>query len=174
MKGLKREVTMAKKTTTKPVEEPTPKPTKERNMASENINIIELDQNLEDFEDFEPLPARDYVAELRKAETRISEKGNEYFYVTFNIHPEDFPADYDVANAPEGLNLIYSRLMAVNPQDRRSVTAMKKFYKALGMSLKTPTIDCSTWEGKKAKLIVGREEYNGELRNAIKSIEAID
>lgn len=151
------------------------KPTKETKMASsENINIIELEQNLEDYDDFEPLPARDYEAEIRKAESRISDKGNEYYYVTWNIHPDAFPADYDVANAPEGLNLIYARLMAINPQDRRSVTAMKKFYKAIGMSLKTAVIDPSTWEGKKAKLVVGRSEYNGELRNEIKAIEAID
>lgn len=165
----------AKKTTTKPVVEEvetTQTKVKDRNMS--DINIMELETNLEDFEDFEPLPASGYEAEIRKAELKIADSGTEYYRVTYNIHPDAFPADYDRENAPEGMNLIYGRLFAVNPNDRRSVTAMKKFYKAHGMSLKTPRIDPATWEGKKCKLIVGIEEYNGERRNAIKGIEALD
>lgn len=150
----------------------TPK-SKEQHM-SENINIIELDMNLDEFEDFEPLPSRDYEAEVRKAESRISDKGTEYYYVQFVIHPDDFPADYDRANAPEGLNLIYARLMKPDPADRRSITAMKKWYRALGMDLKTTVINPGEWEGKRAKLTVGIGQFNGEDRNEIKAVSTID
>lgn len=160
------------KATTKPADTATTS-VKEQKMT-DTTNLLELGMNLEDFDDFEPLPVGTYEAEVRKAEKKVSDKGTEYYSVQFNIHPDDFPADYAVENAPEGLNLTYNRLMQPTPNDRRSITSIKRFYKALGLSLKTSTINCGDWEGKKAKIVVGRTEYNGELRNEIKSIEAQD
>lgn len=159
----------ATKKTTEAVEETKVKETK---MANENI--LELDMNLEAFEDFEPLPSGEYPAELRSAELRISDKGNEYYYLVFNIHPDDFPADYAVENAPEGMNLVYARIQKPDPKNRRSITAVKNLYRALGMDLKTSTINPGDWEGRRAKLVVDRSEYQGEIRNGIKSIEALD
>lgn len=159
------------KSTTKTAETTSPK--KETKMSN-NDNILELDMDLEEFEDFEPLPASEYPAEVRKAEARISDKGNEYYYVTFVIHPDDFPPDYAVENAPEGMNLTYARLQKPDRNNRRSITQVKKFYRALGLTLKTSVINPAEWEGKKAKLVVGRTEFNGEDRNEIKSVEALD
>lgn len=172
---------MAKKTTTasvvddkktQPAEDTASKG--KTNMSNADINIMELDTNLDDFEDFEPLPAGNYEAEIRKAELKLADSGNEYYKITYHIHPDAFPADYDKENAPEGMQLIFGRLFKVNPHDRRSVTAMKKFYKANGMSLKTSKIDPATWEGARCKLSVGVSEWNGEMRNEIKGLEAID
>lgn len=146
--------------------------TKETNMSDQSI--FELGQSLEDFDDFAPLPAGTYPAEVRKAEAKISEKGNEYYTVTFVIHPDDYPADYDISNAPEGTILSYSRLMKPTLDNRRSISSMKKFYRALGLSLKTSKINPGDWEGKKARIVVGLSMYNGETRNEIKSIEAND
>jgi signal recognition particle subunit SEC65 len=158
------------KATTKSVTKETE--SKETKMSNENI--LELDMSLESFEDFEPLPASEYPAEVRSAEKRISDKGNEYYYVVFNIHPDDFPADYAVENAPEGMNLVFARLQVPTAANRRSITAIKNWYRALGLSLSTNVINPGEWEGKRAKLVVDKSEYNGETRNGIKSVEALD
>ncbi len=160
------------KSTTKSANKETETVKKENTMSNENI--LELDFNLEDMDDFEPLPAGEYPAEVRSAEQRISDKGNEYYYIVFNIHPDDYPADYAVENAPEGMNMVYARVQKPDAKNRRSITAIKNLYRALGMSLKTNTVNPGDWEGKKAKLLVDRSEYNGEIRNGIKAVEALD
>ncbi len=137
-------------------------------------NVLELEMNLEDFEDFEPLPPAPYPGEIQTAEMRISDKGNEYYYVVYKVTPDDFPADYSVDNAPEGLQLLYARLQKPKSNDRRSITSVKHFYRAHGMKLKTSIIDPETWKGKRAKLVLNIAQYQGEDRNNIASIEKLD
>lgn len=136
--------------------------------------FIDLDMNLEDYEDFETLPKGEYPGECTTAEVRTSDKGNQFFYTLWKIDPSDYPADYDVSNNPDGTVLNFSRLSVPSAQNRRAVTAVKKFYKALGLDLKTNTINPEDWVGKKAKLVVGAEKYNGEDRNNISAVENID
>lgn len=137
-------------------------------------SVIELDQNLDAFEDYEILPKASYPGTCVLAEIRMSDAGNEYYYTNWTIDPSDYPADYDVENAPEGTTLNYSRVQVPSASDRRSITAVKKLLRAIGIDLKTKTIDCSEWVGKKANLVVGHNKYNGETRNAILSIESLD
>lgn len=141
---------------------------------SDNENILDLDMNLEDFDDFEPLPAGPYPATVTEAQLKMSDKGNEYYYVVFQVHPDDYPADYAVENAPEGTNLVYARVQKPTAKDRRSITAVKKLYRALGLSLKTATVNPGDWEGKKAKVVVKNSKWNGEPRAEIESVETID
>lgn len=142
-------------------------------MANEE-GILELDFNLADAEDFENLPAGEYPASVKAADLRTSDKGNEYYYTVITIDPKDYPADYDVANNPEGTNLIYARLMKPTSDNRRSITSMKKWYKAIGLDANTTSIDPSTWVGLRLKVLLGISQYNGEDRNEIKAIEALD
>lgn len=137
-------------------------------------SIVELDQNLDAFEDYEVLPKASYVGECVLAEKRVSESGNEYYYQNWKIDPSEYPADYDVENAPEGTTLNYSRVQVPKSNDRRSITSVKKFYRALGLSLKTKDIDPALWVGQKAKLIVDHETYNGEKRARIIGIESVE
>jgi hypothetical protein len=144
------------------------------NKSMSEGTIIELDMNLEDFEDFTSLPKGEYPGECTAAEVRTSDKGNQYFYTMWKIDPSDYPADYDVANNPEGTVLNFSRVQVPTASNRRAVTAVKKLYAALGLKTKTNVIDPATWVGTKAKLVVGTEKYNGEDRNSITAIENID
>lgn len=137
-------------------------------------SIIELDQNLDSFEDYEILPKSTYPGTCETAEIRTSDNGNEYYYTNWRIDPSDYPADYDEENAPEGTVLNYSRVQVPTAGDRRSITNVKKLMRAMGLDLKTKTIDCSEWVGKRANLVVGHNKYNGETRNAILSIESLD
>lgn len=146
---------------------------KKSKMVDKNT-ILELDMNLEDYEDFEPLPKGEYPGTVTTAEARVSDKGNEYYYLVFQIHPDDYPVDYAVENAPEGLNLTFARVQKPTAANRRSITGVKNLLRALGESLKTNTINPGAWEGKKAKLVVGLQEWQGELRNQIDRVEALD
>lgn len=147
---------------------------KNKSSGGGNSTIVELDMNLEDMEDFEILPDGNYPGTITLAEMRTSPKGNDYYYVTFKIDADDFPADYAVENAPEGINLTYARVQKPTPTNRRSVTAVKKFMAALGLSLKTSTINPGEWEGRKASLKVGHGDFNGEQVNQIVSVEQLD
>ena len=142
---------------------------------SDQINdITELDRNLEDFEDFVPLPAGNYKAVIAEVEKRLSEKGNEFYYIVLEIPTEEYPADYDVENNPEGTKMVYSRIQALDASNRRSITAMKKFYRALGLPLTTATIDHNEWEGKEVKLNLKMGTWQGEKRPEIEAIESLD
>jgi len=137
-------------------------------------DITQLERNLEEFEDFEPLPAGNYIATIAEVDKRVSENNNEYYYVVFEIPTEAYPADYDVENNPEGTKLVYSRLQALDMTNRRSITAMKKWYRALGLSLATSTIDHNQWEGNQVKLNLKMGEWQGEKRPEIAAIDNAD
>jgi hypothetical protein len=136
--------------------------------------IVSLDMNLDDYEDFEPLPNGGYPFTVLKAELRTSDKGNEYYYQTLQIHPDDFPPDYARENAPDGLNLNYSRLQKPTASNRRSITAVKNYMRAIGVPTNVSTIDPAVWEGKTGKVFIKKGTYNGEPTNEIKSIESLD
>jgi hypothetical protein len=140
-------------------------------MADTQNSIIELDSNLADFDDYVPLPDGPYGAACILAEVRTSDKGNQYFYTNWRIPVSAYPADYEVANAPEGTVVNYSRVQVPSADDRRSITNVKKLMSAMGLSLKTSRIDCSEWVGKTANLVIGHEEYNGEVRNRVIGVE---
>jgi hypothetical protein len=170
---------MAKKPATKPVAETeiitTVNETKQKeHKMSDKSTILELDMDLDQVEDFQPLPDGEYPASVTQAEMRTSDKGNDYYYMIFQIHPNDFPADYAPENAPEGMNLVYARVQRPDPKNRRSITGVKNLMRALGISLKTSTINPGDWEGKKAKLRVKKQEWNGEVINSIVAVESLD
>lgn len=144
------------------------------NFMSDEESIVELDQNLDSYADFELLPKASYLATCSLAEKRVSDSGNEYYYTNWVIAPEDYPDDYDKENAPEGTTLNYSRVQVPKSTDRRSITNVKKLMRAIGIELKTKVIDPEQWVGKQAKLVVGIDTYNGERRNQIIRIESVD
>lgn len=141
---------------------------------ADDESIIELDQNLDAYDDFELLPKGAYPMECVLAEKRVSDSGNEYYYTNWVISPDDYPDDYDKDNAPEGTTLNYSRVQAPKPNDRRSITNVKKLMRAMGLDLKTKVIDPEAWIGKRAKGIVGVQTFNGERRNGLERIESLE
>lgn len=141
---------------------------------TDKSSILELDMSLADYEDFEPLPAGPYPATVTLAELRTSDKGNDYYYVTLSVHVDDYPADYAVENAPEGTNYVYARLQKPDSKNRRSITAIKNWYRALGLDLKSSVINPGEWEGKKCKILTKPQEWNGAEISSIVGVEAID
>jgi len=139
------------------------------------MDIISLDQNLDAFEDFENLPKGKYPAECIQAEVRTSDAGNDFIYTNWRIETADYPADYDVENAPEGTTLNYSRVQVPQGGNRRAITALKKLRSACGLPTSVKEFDVSEFVGCKATLICALgAPFNGERRLQIQSIESID
>lgn len=145
--------------------------------ANAELDIIELDQNLEDYEEPELLPPGFYTGEIQEVEIRQNQKGTgRYYAVKFVVPPSQFPAQYDVENWPEGCPLYYNLVRVPRAGDRRAVSNLRKFIQKLGLSASTNRIDPNEWIGQQAKLKVVHNEYQGVVRENIapNGIESAD
>lgn len=132
------------------------------------MNIIELGQDLDQMEEFEALPAGTYTAQLQDVEIRHSEKiPNGYLYIQLIVPTEEFPADYDVGNAPEGLVVTYANVKLPDMNNRRTVAPYKKLLEAVGVKAKGTKFDPNDWIGKDVQVNLTRSEYQGSPVNNV-------
>lgn len=135
---------------------------------SAELDILELDQNLEDYDEPELLPPAYYVGEIQSVEIRQNQAGTgKYFAIKFIVPPEKFPASYDVENWPEGCPLFYNLVRVPKAGDRRALSNLRKFMQKIGVSVSTNQIDPNSWIGQTAKLKVVHSEYQGVTRENI-------
>ena len=139
------------------------------------MSIITLATNLADMEEYEALPDGPYKAEVRDVEVRFNEKNpNGYIYLAMLVHPENFPADYDPANAPEGVTVVYSSVRVPDPANRRTVKPFKNLVKAVTGKEATGTeFDPEDWKGKEITALLKRGEYNGGPVNNVEAVMAL-
>lgn len=132
------------------------------------MGIIELDGNLDETPEPELLPPGFYAAEVADVQVRQNQKGTgSYFSVKFMIPAENFPADYDVDNWPDGLPLYYNLLRVPTSADRRAKLNIKRWMETLGLPTDVSTIDPSTWIGRPANVKVEHSTYEGVTRESI-------
>ena len=133
-------------------------------------SIVEYTEDLADAEAPDPLPSREYDAHIIRAEQRISNtSGKKYAAVTFAISIDQFPPDYPVENAPDGVNIIYRMVpLEDNPKARFQA---RRFIEAIGA---TPgkRIDLNDWVGQSATVGVAHDEYEGVTREVITKLTA--
>lgn len=132
------------------------------------VNIITYSSDITDAEPPEALPAGEYLGTIQSVEVKQSTKtGNEYIQVAFFISPEQFPADFPLENAPEGVTLSYNRL---SPDDnQRARYQMRKFCEAIGAST-SAKLDLNTWIGLDARLETTKDTYEGVPQAQIKKV----
>lgn len=134
----------------------------------ETLDVLELDQNIDDYPEPELLPQGWYRAELQSVEARTNQAGTgRYYACKFVISPTNFPAGYDVDNWPDGLTLYYNLLRVPSSGDRRSVSNIRKFMEKLGLAVDTNRIDPNEWIGRDAKLKVEHGTWEGNKREQI-------
>lgn len=136
-------------------------------MTDEQGSIIEFSNDLTSAEAPVPLPVRTYSATIRKAEAKVSEKGNRYAAVHLYISPDDYPADYPTENAPEGTTMIFRRVGLDDNAPTRY--RLRKFLETIG----APTaarINLSDWVGLSCNVAVKHEEFEGEVRATVEKI----
>lgn len=138
------------------------------------MSIIELNVNIEDMDEFEPLPAGMYRAQVREVEIKFSEKQpTGYYVIQLMIHPDNYPADYDTANQPDGALITYARTAVPTPENRRSVKPFKALLRALGIPVQGNTFDEQEWIGKELNVLLKVDEYQGTPTNQVESVMAV-
>lgn len=129
---------------------------------SDMSSIIEFSQDIADAKAPAPLPARDYVGEVRSAEVTTSRKGSRMIVAQFFIDPSQYPPDFVEGN-PDGTNLSHYVTCDDTPQGRWN---MKRFGDSLGAPLGR-SIDANALTGLRARITVEHEEYEGVMRAKI-------
>ena len=132
-------------------------------------SIIEFSENIADAEAPEPLPEREYVASIESVSREKSQKGSVYAAVNFHINEEDYPADYDVNNAPGGKKI---RHMLMLTDDAPTRHRLRKFCEAVGAPM-AKRIDISQWVGLQAKITIKHDTYEGVKRERIQKVEMV-
>lgn len=136
-------------------------------MVDEVNSIVEFSDDLSTAEAPVPLPVRTYSATIRKAEAKVSEKGNRYAAVTLFISPDDYPADYPTENAPEGTTMIYRRVGLDDNAPTRY--RLRKFLETIGAPT-SARINLSDWVGLTCQVAVKHEEFEGEVRGVVEKV----
>ena len=135
------------------------------------MSIIDLGMDLDQMEEYEALPDGPYKAEIRDVEVRHSEKVPDgYYYMQLLVPVEEFPADYDAGNAPEGLSIIHARMKVPSQADRRSVAPFKTFLKAIGIKASGSKFDPQDWVGKQVQVLLKKSDYNGSPVNNVEAL----
>ena len=137
-------------------------------MNEEVISIVEFSEDIASAEQPELLPEGSYPAQITASEVKVSNNsGNKYAALTFHINVNDFPADFPVENAPDGVRIIYRRVgMEDNPNSRYG---LHKFCEAVGAPMSS-RIDVAEWQGYEATVEVQHSEWNGEARLEISTV----
>ena len=139
-------------------------------MSDELPMILDLGTDIAEAAAPEILPTGTYIGEVRQCEPKVSNSGNKYIAVQFYISPDEYPADYDVAEAPDGVILTFNRVPFPEPGDKRGIYRMRKFMEALEAPFEGSKVDLDKWVGLKAALNISHETYEGETRASIKSV----
>jgi putative intracellular protease/amidase len=130
-------------------------------------SIIEFSDNIADAEAPEPLPEREYMATITKTVKAVSSNGNPYAAVTLRINEDDYPADFDTANAPGGKDIRHIVGLA---DDAPSRHRLRKFLEAIGAPM-SKRIDLTTWIGLSGKISIKHDTYEGVKREKVSKVE---
>ena len=140
----------------------------EEDMDDSIGSIVEFSEDISEAEAPEPLPERDYPAQISKATKEISAtKGTSYFKVFFRVNEEDYPADYDANLAPGGKEIMYILSAEDNPNSRHR---LRKFCEAIGAPM-SRRINCAEWVGLDGKITVKHDMYEGVNREKVQKVD---
>lgn len=127
-------------------------------------SVISFSEDINDAEAPVPLPANDYPAVIVGVTPKVSSKGTKYAEAQFRIDPADYPADFDVGNAPNGVNVFYRRVSLEDNPNARYM--MKLWCTAIGAPM-SKNLDMQEWVGQEAMVTVKHETYEGVTRPVI-------
>ena len=131
-------------------------------------SIVEFSADISKQKQPEPLPAGEYVAVIRAAEQRVSQRDTRYAATSFFVGADQYPVDYQDGN-PDGTTLIYRRVsLEDTPQGRFGA---RRFCEAIGAPM-GKRIDLSEWIGMEASVTIVHETYEDVLRAVISSVQA--
>lgn len=141
--------------------------------AGDVLDIIELDVNLADAKPPVLLPKAYYEGEVRNITIKKSGKGNDYYNIELLIPPDQFPANFDPENYPDGAMVYYNRLLTPG-KDRRSVYNIKLWMEKLDLPTNTNKVDPNQWIGRPVKIKLDHNTYQGVTNMQVAGVEASD
>lgn len=137
---------------------------------SELGSILEYSADIADAEAPKSLPAGDYPAKITGAEVGTSQtSGKTRVDVSFLIDPDDFPADYEDADAFADGKTLHFYVGAGD--DKAARFRIRKFLESIGAPLGSK-IDVNDWVGRSAIVTIKPEEFEGIERERITKVEA--
>lgn len=135
------------------------------------MSLIELSTSIEDMKEYEPLPDGTYRAELQDVSLKANETTPQGFLTCqYRISPDQYPADYDAGNAPEGVTVTQGYIALPDASNRRTVAPFKRFLEALGAKVEGSQFSIDDLIGNEVQVTITRGEYNGSLVNNIKYV----
>jgi hypothetical protein len=133
----------------------------------DDLSIIEFSENIADAEAPDPLPERDYPASISKVSRETSGKGGTYAAVSFHVNEEDYPSDFDAAQAPGGKEVRHVVMLTDDAPTRHRV---RKFCEAIGANM-GKRINLSEWIGLQATITIKHDTYEGVKREKVGKVE---
>lgn len=132
-------------------------------------SIIEFSEDIASQEAPEPLPAgRDYAASIIEAQAKTStNSGKRYLSLKVLIRPEEYPADYDAANAPEGTTLSYNLVSLEDTAQSRY--RLRMFCEAIGVAA-SKRLDINEFVHRECRVTLKHEFFDGIKRAAIEKL----
>ena len=134
---------------------------------SELPSVVTFSEDVAKAEQPDPLPAGQYRGEIRKVEPKMSGAGNKYAAVHFFITPDQYPADYPPENNPDGMTMVYNRVMLEDTGRNR--WRMRQFIEAIGAK-GGKELDLNSWIGLAALVDIDHEDYEGETRERVTAV----
>lgn len=135
----------------------------------DELSIIEFSENIADAEAPDPLPERDYPSAISKVSRQTSGNGGTYAAVSFHVNEEDYPADFDVAQAPGGKEVRHVVMLTDDAPTRHRV---RRFCEAIGAPM-GKRINIAEWVGLQATITIKHDTYEGVKREKVSKVEPI-
>jgi len=138
-------------------------------MSEELGSILDFSTDISDAEAPKALPAGDYPAKIVAAEVGTSQaSGKRRADVTFRIMPEDFPADYEDAEAFADGKDVHAY---ISVEDNAAVRfRLRRFCEAIGAPMSS-RMDINDWIGKSAIITIETDTFEGIDRERFRKVE---
>lgn len=120
-------------------------------------SVYEFSQDIASAEAPPPLPVGEYRASVRSVEAAVSKSsGKPMMVLTYNISPDQYPADYTEGNA-DGETLTYYHPLEDTPRNR---FRLRKFCEMHGVAA-SRRINLPDFIGQDVIMNVSHEDYQG-------------
>lgn len=138
----------------------------ELSATGDTASIVEFSEDISSAEAPDPLPIGDnYPMEITKVLVGPSKSsGRMQAAVNFLVSPEDYPADYDPANNPDGVTVTKYLSMEDNAKSRYQV---RVFEETIGLPPSGRQVDTARWTGQTCLGAISHEPFEGVPRERL-------
>jgi hypothetical protein len=123
-----------------------------------------------------PLPEGTYAAEIRDVKVvKRKSSGKKGIDVFVHVAPEDYPPDFDVEEAPEGVTLVYRRINLDNTKTGHF--RLRRLIETIGAPPVRQTLsddDLRKWKGLNVKAVIKHDTWEDVTRPTVERLLPVD